>query len=424
MNDTSLSFKIKRALGSDGFMQILQAKRERGRYTGLESSIIPVLDGKNPGLEGWNSLPADNLWSQLKRWQEANLGLRGDIIQVLDCDDLYAVEAVARKMGSLGHHETPYEDTNKGRHYFIRLFQPPASQNMAVNGQFISSGKQAVIAPSVINGKQRELINAQPENLILKTPFLQVSDLEGILKPSRVVQEYTDLKPATNPIANYKGLFPVIIDQRASPNDWILAGLVDCAKLPKGSSLNLKGRFFQSRSHLEAFAVAYLMLKGFGFDEIKEVFEGINPGHYVDCKAKGYDWLTDAWQRCLVLGCRPDLENLYHRLPEIKNSDKVFKALVKVAWQFCKVKAFGVSCAVLADHLEIPAMTVKRGLDHLEKSGLIAINRGYSDRRPDHKQKYAQNGYKRTTNEFDLICDIRSSLDFDDVLSKLTQTDV
>lgn len=402
-------------------MNLVEAKRERGKYTGLESSIIPVIgnDGKNPGLECWTSLPAENLWSQLKRWQKANIGLRGDIVQVLDCDDQKAIEAVANKLESLGYHDAPYEDTSPGhRHYFVNVFNPPSSQNMAVKGQFIAEGKQAVIAPSVVNGIQRQLVNATPETLLIRSPFLRVSDLDGILDPKKIVQEYTDLRKS-NPIATYKGLFPVIVDQTKSPKQWVLAGLVECAKLPKGSSLNLEGGFFPSRSHLEAFAVAYLMLKGFDFDYIRNIFDGIRPGHYMDSKKKNFDWLEDTWKRCLVLGCRPDLENLYNRLPELTTTDKVLRALIKVAWQFCKIKSFGVSCAVLADYLETNSMTVQRTLNKLEAAGLIAINRGYSDKRSDHINVYKRNG-KRITNEFDLLCDLKGSLDFDDVLSKLT----
>jgi hypothetical protein len=403
-------------------MIVSEAKRARERYTGLQDSIIPVIDGKNPGLTGWNTLPAETLWDQVKRWQEPNIGLRGDIVQVLDCDDIQAVEIVANKLTSLGYYNPPYEDTNKGRHYFVNVFKPPSSQNMTINGQFISTGKQAVIAPSVIDGKKRYLTNADPENLIARTPFLKVSDLDGILNPDKQAKEFSDLHHSINPVATFKGLLPVIIDQRKHPKEWIMAGLVECAKIPKGSSLNLQGGFFQSRSHLEAFAVAYLMRLGFDFIEIKNIFEGINPGHYRDCLSNGIDWLSDTWNRCLILSFRPDLEHLYYRLPEIKVTDRVFKALIKVAWQFCKLKSFGVSCAVLANYLDVSSMTIQRSLNVLEKSGLIAINRGYSDKRSDHRELFKQHG-KRVTNEFDLLCDIKSSLDFDDVLTKLTTID-
>ncbi|NLF00949.1 MAG: hypothetical protein GX601_08215 [Anaerolineales bacterium] len=349
---------------------------------------IPLIEGsKAPALLGWRNLPSSEQWSEVDG-AACNIGVLGggDLgLAVVDCDDDGAVRNVGVGLNALGLADLPTVETpSGGRHYYLRLAAVPLvdgharalAREVGLGELRFGRGAYVVSPRSVVNGQEYVFITGAPE-LIPTVPQVAWRDLAWLL----------DEEPAAPPAVDMPSLpVPLLWRERPRAVDALLRELATVeAGAPVGD--------YASRSEAEQAVVVKLVLAGWSFTQVAELFESAQPAHYRDhgdplaylrlCWARGLAYVREHPQRRLIAEAYRQIEGQPWPGRGGALDQRVALGLLSLAYMVARPQV-AAAARDLAQHAAASVGGVCNALRRLRRAGLVAAMEAWRD---DHEDR-------------------------------------
>lgn len=323
--------------------------------------------------------------------EDSNIGLfvgSPNGLVVIDCDDDVSKECVEDKLESMGLLEqttTVLSPKRAGLHFWLRIIDVPegakAFYNLADDigcGEFRLHRNAYVVAPdSVLHSGKYRFIRGGPEKF-LSQPVVKWKDFEWLLPPNVTYYEVPNTKPLT---------LPIRLIFRPSPKITYYFKRLKYAE--KGDPINkidfTTGEFleeqYKSRSEVEAAIVMCLILAGWSFDEIFQIFEAEEPRNYAEEKSKTQYLLRtyNSALSCLMMSKKRKIIADVYDYACLKPwsgrngsyDQKVILALLSKAWQLNTYQP-SISLREISEHSAINRInTISDVLKRLNKRDYI-----------------------------------------------------
>lgn len=344
--------------------------RWRERWTGAGFPAIPLRrNGKEPLCDAWNvTAPAD-------QWEEVGSAFRGNIGVVvgngnaaIDCDSESTVRNVREGLSAMGLQLPEVETQSGGRHFYTRVVRVPARFNWCNLGAQVGPGELRarnayLVTPcSAMDGRRWRFVRGSPEAIAGLRPVAW-RDLQWLIAPQRAAT----------------------LTLEAPPIRLVWREMPAKARLLLGASAETMGPVrpfagYVSRSEAESAAVAMLILAGWSFELIGNLFEQMRPGHYRDTKARDH-YLAETYRNALgALASTPDRQAIAEMYRDAQLAPwpgrggglerDVFLALLAVCWQ-CDGWVVRASVRCLAQHAAGSLRGVHNALGRLQRANLI-----------------------------------------------------
>jgi len=342
----------------------------------------PVFD--KPG-RGCFTISPDEQWREVGGSQfRGNIGaILGEGIAVLDADSAQAVSSIDAWLDGSGLQVPTVKTVSDGRHYWLRVSSAPSDfyykhlSREIGDGELRVSRSYVAVPCSAIGQKRYKFISGSPEAL-QSTRVITWQDLLKFVQPGAPGREFEAL--------------PVRLVRREMPaRAYLLLDLLRDAQ--PGAPIDK----YKSPSEAEAAVIAILILAGWQYEEIAEVFESAEPASFEAQSGKHRkQYFEHTWQNVLSELCntpeRIELAELYHQADEMAWPGRsgalnkaTYKALLAVAWQFATFEP-EVSGRVLAEHATASRKGIQNALERLEM--LTLIDKSQAARGAYHAQKY------------------------------------
>lgn len=338
------------------------------RYNSAGLSPIPLKEGtKKPYRDAWQTTPVSEQWRGLG---DCNIGLlaTGQHV-IIDCDSSQTVEAFERWAGGLGLDPKmiPHNSTaSSNRHYHLRARAVRQSFNwgkLAIGRGELRARNAYTVAPcSTFEARAYTWLDGtMPEAILLQTP-ISWTDLLTLIPP-------------VTPPQPVEGL-PVPLLHRPIPYRTALL-LRRLHQADKGQPV----MGYASRSEGEAAVVATLILQGWDFGQIAQLFHQARPGHFAEHK-KQTAYLGRTYQKMLGRVCdtpeRAQLAAEYQRAalapwPGRSGAQDraVYLGLLAIAWQFSTVTPLAAQRDLQLWAGLSERQTVQRTMRNLIGAGLV-----------------------------------------------------
>ena len=256
------------------------AQRDAWQQAG--AVVIPLrADSKTPAAgRSWLTTPSAAQWQTLPAGKACNLGIVcGAGHAVIDADNAEAVRNVDAQLAGLGIlDQMPIERTpNGGRHYHAKLVEVPHGFNYALLARQLGAGElraancYVVAAPSTVAGRPYVFEQGGPHTL----PALRVMawrDFDWLLPAGAVAVDRVQVPPVRLLERSAGGAVEALLDKLGHAQ----ARTRRSDRLERGHAVGK----YASTSQAEAAVIAILILRGWPFDAIADLFQQAPPAHY------------------------------------------------------------------------------------------------------------------------------------------------
>jgi hypothetical protein len=256
--------------------------------------VLPLPEnGKRCYVKDWPELSQQELWANAP--EDYNLAVRlGGPLQtaVLDGDNEYAVKNIADSLRGMG---APFICTTTAtpshRHFYINMMGAPSGESWRKLSQSIGSGEfrfgsgAYVVAPSsIVNGQRYSFVNSTdgPHDIASLRRVHFKDFARAFLSDAVARSERIHIKA-----------LPVQLIKRDLPTSFYkLLGELNTAE-----SGAIMGKY-ASRSEAEFAVILSAIRAGWNFDEVAQLFDEWQPGHYADSKNPSR-YLQTTWNNAL-----------------------------------------------------------------------------------------------------------------------------
>ena len=256
------------------------AQRDAWQQAG--AVVIPLrADSKTPAAgRSWLTTPSAAQWQTLPAGKACNLGIVcGAGHAVIDADNAEAVRNVDAQLAGLGIlDQMPIERTpNGGRHYHAKLVEVPHGFNYALLARQLGAGElraancYVVAAPSTVAGRPYVFEQGGPHTL----PALRVMawrDFDWLLPAGAAAVDRVQVPPVRLLERSAGGAVEALLDKLGHAQ----ARTRRSDRLERGHAVGK----YASTSQAEAAVIAILILRGWPFDAIADLFQQAPPAHY------------------------------------------------------------------------------------------------------------------------------------------------
>jgi DNA-binding transcriptional regulator GbsR (MarR family) len=340
-------------------------------YEHLRFETLPLLPGqKRCVIKGWPTLDTDALWKQAE--PGANIGLKAGgncHLAFIDCDDKDrpgTYQNVQKYLADLGLKSGDYpviqSASGIGRQIYIRFDGdlPGHSRDLARHlgaGEFRYGPSVYVVAPpSIVNGAKYTLLEGDLQRL----PFLSLDQVLPMLQDQQ-----------TEAVVIIDHL-PVRLLRRPMPQD-VVELLETLAHAEKGQRTG----WYPTRSEAEAAVVAKLVLAGWSYNEISDVFLKYRPRKFWELGPSSENYLEFTYRRTIsalaARGVRPEITDAWRRSLSLSWKGRygpltqaTYNALLAICWQ-CNSWTVRASERDLSEYVAGTPAGVHNALRRLEK---------------------------------------------------------
>jgi len=369
------------------------AQRDAWQQAG--AVVIPLrADSKTPAAgRSWLTTPSAAQWQTLPAGKACNLGIVcGAGHAVIDADNAEAVRNVDAQLAGLGIlDQMPIERTpNGGRHYHAKLVEVPHGFNYALLARQLGAGElraancYVVAAPSTVAGRPYVFEQGGPHTL----PALRVMawrDFDWLLPAGAAAVDRVQVPPVRLLERSAGGAVEALLDKLGHAQ----ARTRRSDRLERGHAVGK----YASTSQAEAAVIAILILRGWPFDAIADLFQQAPPAH--NRRRRAADASADAVLRAAYLratyanvlaelagnATRQQLALAWRTVEQAgaagegaEAERRVLLAMLAHAWQVDAL-TFCASRRDLALHAQLDDTTVDKARQRLHAARLIKVRR-------------------------------------------------
>ena len=361
----------------------------RDRWTAAGFPVIPLWPGsKVATCESWQLLPPAAQWEQTSHVRYPNIGARaGNGTMMIDADSSPTAARVRAGLEARGLH-WPEVATRRGTHFYGRCSDVPAGFNYGLLDNEVGPGEwrarhSYVVAPcSQVNGHRYRFRIGSPEAVARLAP-IRWRDLEWLIGTRQAVTFELEALPVR-----------LLRRPMADRTRELLQALANTNGPTKPFG------HYASRSEAEAAVIAGLILAGWTFEQVAELFDAVQPGHYAEHAHRDY-YLARTYRKTLnYLASTPERQAAAAAYQAVDAAQwpgrggalehAVLLGLLAIGWQWNTTVA-EAAVRSLAEHTAAGKSGVHNALGRLQEAGLIRQVRGWqvhADRREAKANAY------------------------------------